>query len=318
MKLNKTILCLLFGIASLNVQAQAPSKVIITGSRFTYPLVEKWISEFSKEYPDIPFHIIARGGNNTDSANLVINAHKLRPEEIKPGYYTVFIGRYALLPFTNAKNPLVTQWQKKGLKEKELKKLYFAKYDPYAPEESEKEKEKKKNQYAPVIYTRAQKACAPITFSANYGYTQEDILGKPIGGDDKHLVTAVERDTNGISYNNLNLLYDTQTRKIKNNLSIIPLDINENGKLDPNENFYGTVDEVIAKLESDKNTKIPVEYLNILYSTQAIENNKSLGLFLDWVFSKGQQFNHELGFLNFEPEVLIKQKEIFVASQNKQ
>lgn len=316
MKINKILLGLI--MLTLNVQAQIPanSKVIITGSRFTYPLVEKWISEFKKEHPEIEFRIIARGGSNTDSADLVINAHKLRPEEIKPGFYTVFIGRYALLPFTNSKNPMIDQWQKKGLKEKDLKKLYFLKYDPYASQESEKEK--KKNQYAPVIYTRAQKACAPITFASNYGFEQDDILGKPIGGDDKHIITAVERDTNGISYNNLNLLYNTQTRKIKNNLAIIPLDLNDNGKLDTNESFYESLDEVIKKLENEHVSKIAVQYLNVLYSSQVIENNKNLSLFLDWVFLKGQQYNHELGFLNFEPEVLNKQKEIFDASKNKQ
>ena len=89
--------------------AQKPEngKIIITGSRFAYPLVEKWIAEFKKEYPEVPFRIIARGGTNVDSANLIINAHKLRTEEIKAGNYVVNIGRYALLPVANARNPLV-------------------------------------------------------------------------------------------------------------------------------------------------------------------------------------------------------------------
>jgi hypothetical protein len=35
------------------------------------------------------------------------------------------------------------------------------------------------------------------------------------------------------------------------------------------------------------------------------------------VLTKGQKYNHELGFLDFEPSVLAKQKEIFTASQLK-
>ena len=297
------------------IYAQKPEngKVIITGSRFTYPLVEKWIEEFKKEYPEVPFRIIARGGTNVDSANLIINAHKLHPEEIKGGNYVVNIGRYALLPVANAKNPLLAESRKKGIKEKQLKKMFFKKYDPFAAEEPVKTKET--NVYIPIIYTRAQKACAPITFAANYGFLQEDIVGKPIGGDDKHLIMAIERDTNGLTYNNLNLIYDTQTREVKSKLAVMLLDLNGNGKLDSEENFYTKLDDVIARLERKKIPEIPVEYINISFPAQIIESNKNISLFLDWVLTKGQNFNHELGFLDFEPEVLSKQKEILSASK---
>lgn len=182
-------------------QTAADGKVVITGTRFSYPLVEKWIAEFKKEYPNVPFRLITRGNLNVDSANLIINAHKLHPEEIKGGNYVVNIGRYALLPVTNAKNPLVAEWSKKGIKEKQLKKLFFKKYDPFADEEEVKEKHK--NEYKPTLYTRAQKACAPISFARHFGFKQDDILGKPIGGDDKHLITAIENDTNVFTYSNL-------------------------------------------------------------------------------------------------------------------
>lgn len=317
----KFLLIHLFFLASLansNSQNTPGEKIIITGSRFTYPLLEQWITGFKEVHPEIEFKIIPRGGSNVDSANLVFNAHKLRPEEIKPGYYAVNIARYALLPFANAKNPLTEQWQKKGIKEKDFKKMYFKKNDPYNLQEQElKEKQKDKNAYQPVVYSRAQKACAPIAFSSHYGFEQDDIVGKPIGGDDKHLITAVERDTNGVSYNNLNLLYDVKTRKIKNNISIIPLDLNANGKLDSDENLYGKLDDVIYKLENNKVPEIPVEYINVLYSAQTIETNKNVTLFLAWVFTNGQKYNHDLGFLEFDAATLAMQKEIFEASQNK-
>lgn len=299
-------------------QNAADKKIIITGSRFTYPLLEQWIAAFKEVHPEIEFKIIPRGGPNVDSANLVFNAHKLRSEEIKPGYYAVNIARYALLPFANAKNPQTEQWQKKGIKEKDLKKVFFKKYDPFSTqEEAENEKPKNKNAYHSVVYTRAQKACAPIAFASHYGFEQDDIVGKPIGGDDKHLITAIERDTNGVSYNNLNLLYDGKTKLVKNNLAIIPIDLNENGKLDKDENFYGNLDQVIARLESSKIPQIPLEYINVLYSTQTIENNANVALFLEWIFTNGQKYNHQLGFLEFEPGAIERQKEIFVASQNK-
>jgi phosphate transport system substrate-binding protein len=311
MKFIKSSFAALLISISVFSQKAENGKIIITGSRFTYPLVEKWIAEFSKEYPEIPFRIIPRGGVNTDSANLVINAHKLKQEEIKGGNYVVNIGKYALLPVANAKNPLVPEWKKKGIKEKTFKKLFFLKYDPYAEIE---DKPKEKNVYKPTVYTRAQKACAPITFATHYGFNQEDILGKPIGGDDKHLITAIEKDTNGITYNSLVNIYDLNTREVKNKLSIIPIDLNGNGKLDAEENFYEKLDDVISKLETQKIPEIPVEYINISYPSQIIESNKNISIFLDWVLTKGQKYTHELGFLDFEPLELQKQKDILSAS----
>jgi phosphate transport system substrate-binding protein len=296
-------------------QTASNGKIILTGTRFSYPLIEKWIEEFKKEYPEVPFRLITRGSLNTDSANLIVNAHKLHPEEIKGGNYVVNIGRFALLPVANSKNPLLPEWDKKGLKEKELKKLFFLKYDPFGDEEEVKDKHK--NAYKPTLYTRAQKACAPISFARNYGFEQDDILGKPIGGDDKHLLMAIENDTNGITYNNLGFIYDLKTRKVKNKLAVIPLDLNSNGKLDEEETFYNTLDEVIRHLEKEKPSEIAIEHLNISYQSQAVETNKNLSLFVNWVLTKGQQYNHAYGFLEFEPESLTKQIQIFEASLGK-
>jgi phosphate transport system substrate-binding protein len=301
--MKKIIISLLFVlIVILNIQAQhaANGKVIITGSRFTYPLLEKWIAEFQKQYPDVPFRIIARGGPNVDSANLVINAHELSPEEIRPGYKVVNISKYSILPVANAKNPSLKTWTSSGIKEKQFKKLFFEKVDPLAP----KKEEKKSDVYKPLLYTRLEKACAPTTFARNFGFEQQDLLGKQIGGDDKHLIAAIEKDTNGVTYNNLGLIYDLTTRKIKTNLAVIPFDLNGNGKLEADENFYSSLDEVIDRIEKKSYSEITTAYVNISYPETINESNKNLILFLNWVLENGQQFNHQFGFLNFEKNKL--------------
>lgn len=300
---------------STQAQKAENGKVIITGSRFTYPLLEKWIAEFQKQYPDVPFRIIARGGPNVDSANLIINAHVLNPEEIRSGYKVVNISRYSILPVANAKNPAVKEWAVSGIKEKQLKTLFFKKVDPFAPKKEEKKSDA--SVIKPVLYTRLDKACAPTTYARNFGFEQADILGKQIGGDDKHLITAIERDTNGVTYNNLGMIYDLATRKVKTGLAVIPLDLNGNGKLDADENFYASLDDVIDHLEKKRYSEIATEYVNISYPGTIDESNKNLKLFLNWVLENGQQFNHDFGFLNFEKEKLVQQKELLSFSLNK-
>ncbi len=311
---KKIILALSLVLTSLSstfAQKAENGKVIITGSRFVYPLLDKWIAEFKKQYPDVPFRVIARGGPNVDSANLIINAHVLSPEEIRKSYKVVNISKYSLLPVVNAKSPGLTDWANNGIKEKQFKTLFFKKVDPFAPKKEEKKTDP--SVFKPVLYTRLEKACAPTTFARNFGFEQADILGKQIGGDDKHLIAAVERDTNGLTYNNLGMIYDLITRKVKTGLAVLPLDLNGNGKLDADENFYATLDEVIDRLEKKKYSEIATAYVNISYPGEIDEANKNTVLFINWILENGQQYNHEFGFLNFEKEKLEQQKELLSA-----
>jgi phosphate transport system substrate-binding protein len=307
-------LLVLSGVSSFAQKAEN-GKVIITGSRFVYPLLDKWIAEFKKQYPEVPFQVIARGGPNVDSANLIINAHVLNPEEIRKGYKVVNISQYTLLPVVNAKSPGLKDWASNGIKEKQFKTLFFKKVDPFAPKKEEKKADP--NVFKPVLYTRLEKACAPTTFARNFGFEQADILGKQIGGDDKHLIAAVEKDTNGLTYNNLGMIYDLTTRKVKKDLAVLPFDLNGNGKLDVDENFYATLDEVIERLEKKKYSEITTAYVNISYPGEIDETNKNTVLFLNWILENGQQYNHDFGFLNFEKEKLVQQKELLSFSLNK-
>lgn len=289
--------------------AQAP--IIITGSRFTYPLIEKWKLEFQKQYPDVQIKIIPRGSINADSAHLIINAHKLKPEEIKGGNYVINIARYAILPVANSQMPLLKQWNEKGLKIKALKDLYFLKADEYERTETKK----KAAGYQPTLYTRAQKACAPISFARKYGFVQDDILGKPIGGDDRHLITAIELDTNGITYSSINLIYNLDTRKPKDKIIPIPLDINSNGKIDEEERFYTDLDKAIVFLQSPKAKDIAIEHVNITYPAQVVLQNPNLKIWIEWILTQGQRYNTEMGFLPFETQkILDAQIELFNAS----
>ncbi|MCS7004081.1 MAG: substrate-binding domain-containing protein [Cytophagales bacterium] len=287
------------------------NEIIITGTRFTYSLIERWAEAFCAQYPQVRIRIIPRGAINADSAHLIINAHKLHPEEIRGGDYVINVARYAILPIANANHPLLAEWTKKPLKTKTLQQLYFKKYDIFSEEEESK---KSKKEYKPTVYTRAQKACAPLTFARYYGFQQEDIFGKLIGGDDKYLITAIEKDTNGITFSPVSIMFDLKTRRIRPTIAAIPMDFNENGKLDEDENF-SSLDELLKRLENGR-VNVPIEYINISYRGQLIEKYPYIYQFLTWILSEGQNYNHQEGFLKFDSQTsLFKQIEILEASK---
>jgi phosphate transport system substrate-binding protein len=266
-------------------------KVIVTGTRFTYPVIAKWISEFKKTHPNVSIQLAPLGSPAADSANLKIVSHDIAKADLKEGEHYIALAKYGLLPIANTKSPLVTQYKDKGLQEKDIEELFFTEHIG------------QKNNY--VVYTREQKSCAPISFASNFGHAFTDLYGIKVRGDDKALLTALQKDSLGISYNNLGYVYDVNTRKLVDRIAVLPVDLNHNGRIDADESFYTSLDEVIAKYECTYTTLLATEDVNVVYAKTPSPDRD---LFLHWVLNEGQQYNHVVGFLNFTGTELYKQK----------
>ena len=63
------------------------------------------------------------------------------------------------------------------------------------------------------------------------GKKQEDLLGIGVFGD-PGLNEAVRKDALGIGFNNINYAYDATTLKPMAGTAILPIDLNDNGKID--------------------------------------------------------------------------------------
>jgi phosphate transport system substrate-binding protein len=292
---KKNLLILAGTVAFLSSAAQTKDngKVIITGTKFTFPLINAWIKEFQEKYPEIPIGLQQKDAAPSEQANLFISGHKLTPSEIKTGYHLVKVARYAILPITNEQNPWLKTVTATGIDKQHLKSIFFEK------ENADNNETKKKVSLA--IYTREQKGCAPIAFANYYNLKQENISGKQLQGDDKVLLKAVTDDKNGITYNNLGYIYDLKTRKVPSPIAIVPIDQNGNGKLDASEKIYDNLDALIAAIESGKTKEIPVEYITLAVPDEINTENKNLKLFADYVLSTGQKKSAYYGFLGLLP-----------------
>jgi phosphate transport system substrate-binding protein len=97
-----------------------------------------------------------------------------------------------------------------------------------------------------------------------------------------------------VAYNNLGFVYDLKTRKQKQGIRVVPIDINANGKVDKEEAFYGNLDQLIQKLEVTQSDLPPTGNMVFIYK----EDKPEVTAFINWVLDKGQNYNHALGFLN--------------------
>jgi phosphate transport system substrate-binding protein len=297
-------LFLVIGLAAIRTDAQSSlfdtpiarkeNKIVaITGVRFAYPLVQKWIDDYNKINPEVQIIIESRGSSDPAKYDILIEAYE-PDEELKKTRNYSYIGRYVILPVANSHAAFSKVYGSKGLSRDLIKQLFF--HDIFA---DKKEQTTIKEPY--TVYTRLQKAGAPITFSKHFGYQQKDIRGKSIAGADEHLLKALLRDSVGLSYLPMNLLFDQQTGKPIQGITILPVDLNGNGKISDDEKFYSDLPAVIQHLE-EKNQKdinnVPIEYLN--FSVDKNGSSPEAIAFLQWVIQNGEHDLHAFGFLKPE------------------
>jgi len=291
----------LLAIITTHAQTASEKKVVITGVRFAYPLLEHWIAEYKEANPSVNVVIESRTSTDPAKYDLLIEAYE-HDKEIKEDREYLYLFRYAILPIANARSQFASVYSDKGLTEDLIRQVYFT--DIYA------DKEKQQNIRAPYnVYTRLQKAGAPLTFARYFGYGQENIKGKAIAGADEHLIKALLKDSLGVSYSNPGLIYNLTSRQVQEGLSIIPVDTDNNGKVSSDEKFYDNLDGLLEKLESKPLDNLPTEYVHLSlpkrgYNPEALK-------FLLWVINNSQDDLHQFGFLKPEQKRFDTEKEKF-------
>lgn len=307
--INRFILHLLLVLTSVGAYAQntaAPSEpaqkiVVVTGARFSYKLVERWIDRYSKVNPGVQIIVESRGSSDPLKYDILAEVYEHESDVKKTREY-INVARYAILPVATSKSAFAKIYIDKGLDTDQIKQIFFN--NIFA------DKEKQKALEAPfTVYTRLQKAGVPTVFAKYFDHKQNDIIGNGIAGADTHLLKALLRDSTGVTYLPLPLIYDEQTRKPVEGLAVLPVDLNGNGKVSDTEKFYDLLDNVIERLETAETgtiKNIPVEYLHL--SIAKDKASEEAVRFLKWVNENGQGDLHDFGYLKPEAKRFEKEK----------
>ena len=291
MKKIALTIAVLFSISISNIWAEetstnASSVRYVKAPRFARPLVEKWITEYAKTQPDVEFQI-AKGNQNQDNIalNIVFDNQNTEREEFS---HVVYFGEFAVLPITASGSEAAKVLEGKHLNSKKLKQLYFLNDD--FDEDVKKIKQFEKL----VIYSGSNASSVATSFAHNFGEESSNFRGKRISGDDLFLNTALAKDPLGVSFNALPNIFDLKSRHIKENLTIIGIDVKKS--LEDSFSDKASLDELILALENGKVSEVAVEKIGVSYNIA----DDAVNQFLSWVLAQGTKYNHEFGLLNLD------------------
>jgi phosphate transport system substrate-binding protein len=277
-------------------QEKLSGQISISGAFALYPMTVKWAEEFRKIYPGVRIDISAGGAGKgiADVLNGMVEvgmvSREIYPEEIKKGAFPVAVTKDAVVAVVSEQNPVLNDILTKGLKKDVGNNIWITgKVKSWSQGFTVKSN-------APIhVYTRSDACGAAEIWAKYYGKKQEDLLGVGVFGD-PGLAQAVKKDPLGIGFNNIGYAYDATTKQQVKGLRVIPLDLNSNGKIDGDENFYSSMNDIIAAIASGKYPSPPARELYFV-TKGSPKNNKVLTAFIRWVLTDGQKFVHEAGYI---------------------
>jgi len=281
-----------------NVNGELKGNLSISGAFALYPLAVKWGEEFKKENPGVNLDISAGGAGKgmTDVLSGMVDigmvSRDISQEEMEKGAFGISVTIDAVVPTINSNNPLIGDINSKGLTKEAFQKIFIGNnIKTWGEVLNNNSKESIK------IYTRSDAAGAPEVWAKYLGKKQEDLTGVGVFGD-PGIANAVKSDKNGIGYNNIAFAYDVSTRKPISGLTVAPIDINENGMIDKEEDFYSNLDSLVKAIAGGKYPSPPARAL--YFVTKGKTDNIVVKEFIKWILTKGQAYVLPSGYIKLQ------------------
>jgi phosphate transport system substrate-binding protein len=276
--------------------------ISVSGAFALFPLMTVWADQYHSLTPGVRFDIQAGGAGKgmTDMlsgvADIAMLSREMRPEEADQGAFAVPVAIDAVVATINPANPHAAEILARGLTPGAAAAIWLSGQtttwgDLLGNGSTE-----------PInVYTRSDAAGAAEVW-AHYmgGRSQEELRGTAVNGD-PGLAEAVRQDRLGIGFNNVGFAYNPATGDPIDGLRVVPLDLNGDGVISPDESFYDTREALVNAIASQT---YPFPPARLLYLVTRGAPTPAVRDFYRWVLVGGQAFVHDAGYVNLADDRL--------------
>ncbi len=284
------------------LRKELKGEIQLSGAFALYPMIVKWAEEFRKIHPKVRIDISAGGAGKgiTDALAKVVDlgmvSRDIYPQELEKGAFPVAVVKDAVVPTINSNNPLINEILATGLKREVAKDLWI-----HTTARTWGDVLGSASTIPVHVYTRSDACGAAETFAAWLGAKQEDLEGTAVFGD-PGVTSVVQRDKIGIGFNNIAYAYDINSKKPYRHIAVMPLDLDGNGRIDPEEDFYSTSTELNAAIADGRYPAPPAR--NLFLVANGVHEKPEVLAFLEFILTDGQEYAPEVGFIGLSTELL--------------
>lgn len=274
--------------------------ISISGAFALYPMAVLWAEEFQKIHPDVRIDISAGGAGKgmTDALSQMVDlgmfSREVSREEINKGAWFIAVAKDAVVATYNPKNALAALIESKGISKEMFTEIYLK-----GSVKTWGELYKTTDMTRLNAYTRSDACGAAEMWGKFLDSNQESLKGVGVFGD-PGIADAIKNDKTGLGYNNVNYAYDMNTRKPYDGLRVVPIDLNGDGKITNDEQFYKSLDDIMEAIALGKYPSPPAR--DLYFVSKGKPQNIAVVAFLEWIVTEGQKYVHKAGYVNLTEE----------------
>ena len=257
-----------------------------------YNLTTKWAGEYERLNPKVS--IIVKMGSDAGIAGMLkagtgigIISQGSDPAHHIESAWNIVIGRDMIVPVINAKNPFLDEINQIGI----------------SPEAFIRIIESRENltwgsllgngQNIPVHCYMVNDASVKSGV-ADFVKVNPDVVSMMTVETGAELVAAIRKDPDAIGFCRMVSILDANNQTLAENIRLLPIDKNGNGKIDYMEKIYDNLQTFSRGVWIGK---YPKALSGNIYAVSAVQpNNENESAFLTWVLTDGQKFLNQQGF----------------------
>jgi glycine cleavage system H lipoate-binding protein/ABC-type phosphate transport system substrate-binding protein len=297
----KTRICVFITLLLLNYSI-ADSKEAVTASNpsqegsinvFTsadlYNLTMKWANEYTILNPKVKISVTKAADKNlagmlNTSGGIGFIADESYIALNNQSIWNMVVGRDVIVPVMNAANPFRDEIYHKGITSARLTQISG---------------NRDKQNWGMLIGSAPNVQDIPLHFymmndpsviSGVENFISTNQLNNTVikTASGQEMISAIQKDPNALGFCKLIQIMDLKTQNLAENIKLVPIDKNGNGKIDYMENIYDNLQDFTRGVWIGKYPRALAG--NILSVSSEKPKNETELAFLNWVLTDGQQF----------------------------
>jgi len=280
------------------VTANMPSQegsINLYSSPDLYNLTMKWADEYTNQNPKVKINVIKSANNDiagmlNKGGGIGFIADESFASFNNQSIWNMVVGRDLIVPVMNAANPFRDEIYRKGITSEKFAQML--------------ENPEKQN-WGMLFGNGQNKSDIPLhyyimndrsTLSGVENFLNTNRFNnsgiKTATGQE--MISAIQKDPNALGFCKLIQIMDLKNQSLAENIKLVPIDKNGNGKIDYMENIYENLQEFSRGVWIGK---YPGALAGTIYSVSSKKPKSETELaFLTWVLTDGQQFLNANGY----------------------